>query len=90
MPVPSEAPRNRVGLPTVDLAAAREPFRTAESSGLGRPGTDELFDRWLDESCDIAFYRGADRSLQARAGLTEEPSYDLSGELPSDLSGRSL
>lgn len=38
MPVPSEAPRNRVGLPTVDLAAARELFRTAESSGLGRPG----------------------------------------------------
>ncbi|ALV51774.1 hypothetical protein ASR50_21775 [Streptomyces sp. 4F] len=73
MPVPSEAPRNRVGLPTVGLAAARELVRTAESSDLGRPGTDELFDRWLDESCDIAFYRGADRSLQARAvGLRDD------------------
>ncbi|WP_217128134.1 hypothetical protein [Streptomyces sp. AC558_RSS880] len=67
MPTPSETPRNRAGLPIVDLAAARELFRTAGSSGLGRPGTDGIFDQWLDESCDLAFHRGADRPSQARA-----------------------
>ncbi|MFI2505399.1 hypothetical protein [Streptomyces sp. NPDC018972] len=67
MPAPSETPRNRAVLPVVGLAAAREPFRTAESSGLGRPGTDGIFDQWLDESGDLAFHRGADRSSQARA-----------------------
>ncbi|MGW7254012.1 hypothetical protein [Streptomyces sp. NPDC054834] len=70
MPVPSESPETepgRAGLPVIGLAAARELFRTAESSGLGRPGTDEIFDQWLDDLCDIAFYRNADRPLQARA-----------------------
>ncbi|GAB1337317.1 hypothetical protein ACE1SV_39070 [Streptomyces sp. E-15] len=61
-----EAP-DRAGLPAIDLAAARVLFRTAESSGLGRPGTDEIFDQWLDDHCDVAFYRGPDRPLQARA-----------------------
>ncbi|MER6470304.1 hypothetical protein [Streptomyces collinus] len=79
MPVPSEPRRNRVGLPVIDLAAARELFRTAESSGLGRPGTDEIFDRWLDNRCDIAFYRAEDRPLQARAvGMDDEVPERLS------------
>ncbi|MFI1563965.1 hypothetical protein ACH4ZX_13060 [Streptomyces sp. NPDC020490] len=78
MPVPSETPRNRVGLPVIDLAAARELFRTAESSGLGRPGSDEIFDRWLGDRCDIAFYRAADRPLQARA-------VDMADEVPETL-----
>lgn len=79
MPVPSETRRNRAGLPVVDLAAARALFRTAESSGLGRPGTDELFDRWLDNRCDIVFYRAADRPLQARA-------VDVDDAVPETLS----
>ncbi|MEV7686424.1 hypothetical protein [Streptomyces bungoensis] len=79
MPVPSETRRNRDGLPVVDLAAARELFRTAESSGLGRPGTDEIFDRWLGNRCDIAFYRAADRPLQARA-------VDMGDAVPETLS----
>ncbi|MFE7835919.1 hypothetical protein ACFU53_07630 [Streptomyces sp. NPDC057474] len=72
MPVPSETEPGRAGLPVIDLATARELFRTAESSGLGRPGTDEIFDQWLNDSCDIAFYRGADRPLQARAVDTRD------------------
>ncbi len=36
MPVPSETVPGRAGLPVIDLATAREPFRTAHSSGLGR------------------------------------------------------
>ncbi|MEW2256221.1 hypothetical protein [Streptomyces sp. NPDC047869] len=79
MPIPSETRRNRDGLPVIDLAAARELFRTAESSGLGRPGTDGIFDRWLDNRSDIAFYRNADRPLQARA-------VDVDDEVPETLS----
>ncbi|MGY5008971.1 hypothetical protein ACWCY6_12930 [Streptomyces sp. 900105755] len=66
MPVPSDTEPGRAGLPVIGLGAARELFRTAESSGLGRPGTDEIFDQWLADSCDIAFYRNAARPLQAR------------------------
>ncbi|MEV5929162.1 hypothetical protein ACPCSG_26550 [Streptomyces cellulosae] len=151
MPVPSEAPRNRVGLPTVDLAAAGELFRTAESSGLGRPvsragqarleaiclnphrpasdpaeepaadadtdGTDETEETdgitvccmpglcWdcgvpkeryakLDGPGDDEDEHDDSRVLyvvdENTGGMTEEPSYDLSGELPLDLSERSL
>lgn len=72
MPVPSETEPGRAGLPLIDLAAARELFRTAESSGLGRPGTDEVFDQWLNGSYDVAFYRNADRPLQARAVDTRD------------------
>ncbi|MFB7790690.1 hypothetical protein ACFC0R_10310 [Streptomyces sp. NPDC056086] len=68
----------REGLPLIDLAAARVLFRTAESSGLGRPRTDEIFDQWLDSGCDIAFYRNADRPLQARA-------VDMRDEVPEWL-----
>ncbi|MET8130259.1 hypothetical protein, partial [Streptomyces sp. NPDC005231] len=67
MPVPSETEPRRAGLPVIELAAARVLFRTAEASGLGSPGTDDLFGQWLDRGFDIAFYRTADRSLQARA-----------------------
>ncbi|MGW2821667.1 hypothetical protein ACWC24_11760 [Streptomyces sp. NPDC001443] len=66
MPVPSDAEPGHAGLPLIDLAAARELFRTAEVTGLGTPGSDEIFDRWLGEFRDIAFYRNADRPLQAR------------------------
>ncbi|MEU6096205.1 hypothetical protein [Streptomyces sp. NPDC047079] len=79
MPVPSETSPGREGLPLIDLAAARARFRTAESSGLGRPGTDELFDEWLDSFCDIAFYRNGDQPLQARA-------VDIRDEVPEWLS----
>ena len=80
MPVPSETEPGREGLPVIGLAAARELFRTAESGGLGRPGTDEIFDRWLDNHCDIAFHHNADRPLQARA-------IAMGGEVPEWLSG---
>ncbi|GAA3051058.1 hypothetical protein [Streptomyces glomeratus] len=79
MPVPSETSPGRERLPLIDLAAARALFRTAESSGLGRPGTDELFDEWLDSFCDIAFYRNGDQPLQARA-------VDIRDEVPEWLS----
>ncbi|MEU9543126.1 hypothetical protein [Streptomyces mirabilis] len=67
MPVPSETEPDRVGLPVIELTAARVLFRTAEASGLGSPGTDDLFGEWLDCGFDIAFYRSADRPPQARA-----------------------
>ncbi|MEU2620832.1 hypothetical protein ABZ642_22295 [Streptomyces sp. NPDC007157] len=67
MSVPSETEPRRAGLPVIDLTAARELFRTAEASGLGSPGTDDLFGQWLDRGSDIAFYRTSDRPLQARA-----------------------
>ncbi|MFF0851779.1 hypothetical protein ACFYVM_12105 [Streptomyces sp. NPDC003280] len=60
MPVPSETAPGCDGLPLIDHAAARELFRTAECTGLGRPGTDEIFDQWLDGFSDIAFYRNGD------------------------------
>ncbi|MER5401419.1 hypothetical protein [Streptomyces sp. NPDC002599] len=66
MPVPSETEPGHAGLPLIDLAAARELFRTTEVTGLGAQGNDEIFDRWLGEFHDIAFYRNADRPLQAR------------------------
>jgi hypothetical protein len=79
MPVPSETEPRRAGLPVIDLAAARVLFHTVESSGLGRPGTDEIFDQWLDSGFDIAFYRNADRPLQARP-------VDQRDEVPERLS----
>ncbi|MET4642393.1 hypothetical protein ABID95_002120 [Streptomyces atratus] len=57
----------RAGLVTIGLDAARALFCTAEASSFGRPGTDEIFDQWLDSGFDVAFYRNADRPLQARA-----------------------
>ncbi|MFI2643146.1 hypothetical protein [Streptomyces sp. NPDC018610] len=66
MPVPSETEPVREGLPLVDHAAARELFRSAECTGLGRPGSDEIFDEWLDGLSDIAFYRNGDLPVQAR------------------------
>ncbi|MEU5520652.1 hypothetical protein ABZ759_08090 [Streptomyces sp. NPDC047860] len=57
----------RAGLVTIGLDAARALFCTAEASGSGRPGTDEIFDGWLDSGFDVAFYRSSDRPLQARA-----------------------
>ncbi|MET8534263.1 hypothetical protein ABZV67_20575 [Streptomyces sp. NPDC005065] len=82
MPVPSETELRRAGLPVIDLAAARVLFRTAESSGLGRPGTDELFDLWLGGGFDIAFYRNADQPLQARAAVDRAGD---AGALPKRL-----
>ncbi|MEU6086702.1 hypothetical protein ABZ865_07810 [Streptomyces sp. NPDC047085] len=79
MHVPSETSPGREGLPLIDAAAARALFRTAESSGLGRLGTDERFDEWLDSSCDIAFYRNGDHPTQARA-------VDIRDEVPEWLS----
>ncbi|MGQ4366270.1 hypothetical protein [Streptomyces sp. SAS_272] len=67
MPVTSETEPHRAGLPAIELAVARVSFRAAETSGLGAPGTDDHFDEWLDRGFDIAFYRTADRPLQARA-----------------------
>ncbi|OIJ67457.1 hypothetical protein [Streptomyces mangrovisoli] len=66
MPVSSDAEPDLVDLPVIRLDAARELFRTSESSGLGRPGTDEVFDEWLRVHEGIAFYRNADRPVQAR------------------------
>jgi hypothetical protein len=66
MPVPSDTEPGRAGLPVIDIAAARELFRTSESSGLGRPGTDETFDEWVGSYGGIAFYRNADWPVQAR------------------------
>lgn len=74
--VSPDAEPGRAGLVTIGLDAARAMFRTAEASalwsasegsGVGRQGTDEVFDQWLDSGFDIAFYRRADRPLQARA-----------------------
>ncbi|MFF4867356.1 hypothetical protein ACFY3J_38020 [Streptomyces sp. NPDC001231] len=62
----------RAGLVTIGLDAARALFSTAEASGFGRPGTDEIFDQWLDSGFDVAFYRNADRPLQARAVSQED------------------
>lgn len=64
---PSATEPHRTGLPAIDLAAARVLFRTAESSGLGRTGTDEILQQWLDGGFDLAFYRNAERPLQVRA-----------------------
>ncbi|MER6066917.1 hypothetical protein ABT167_38505 [Streptomyces sp. NPDC001792] len=68
----ADAEPDRAGLVTIGLDAARALFRTAEASGFGRPGTDEIFDRWLDSGFDVAFYRTADRPLQARAVNQED------------------
>ncbi|MEU2555282.1 hypothetical protein ABZ589_26990 [Streptomyces sp. NPDC013313] len=66
MPVPSETAPDCDGLPLIGHAAARDLFRTAECTGLGRSGTDEIFDQWLDGFSDIAFYRNGDLPVQAR------------------------
>lgn len=78
MPLPSETEPGRAGLLLIDRAAARELFRTAQCTGLGKPGTDEIFDQWLDRHCGIAFYRNAGRPLQARP-------VDVSDEVPRRL-----
>ncbi|MGY4982428.1 hypothetical protein ACWCYL_35705 [Streptomyces sp. 900105755] len=66
MSVPSDIEPDRGDLPVIDHDAARELFRASESSGLGRPGTDDIFDEWLRAYGGIAFYRNADRPVQAR------------------------
>ncbi|MET8768899.1 hypothetical protein [Streptomyces sp. NPDC004658] len=73
----------RAGLVTIGLDAARALFRTAEASGSGRPGTDEVFDQWLDRGFDVVFYRSAGRSLQARAVNQEDrvPGSLISGRI---------